>query len=259
MNDSWRGNIHYLLGTLLTFVLFIILLLTYVHFYHEQRLDRSEEVEEESGPIEDYETIEDVEKDKEHDSTGALEDQPAYVVYAARNYRDRQVRYARRYMGLDAPTPLLAAQIHTESHWNADARSPVGARGLAQVMPATAEHIAELDQDLNSDKILADANYSLKAQAIYMNYLFEQIERRDPADRSNHYAFALSAYNGGLGWVDRERRLSEDPSRWYGHVEYQRARSESAFRENRDYIPKIKEKQSIYHSLGWTGPVISYP
>jgi len=46
--------------------------------------------------------------------------------------------------GLEAPVALFAAQVHQESGWREDARSPVGALGLAQFMPGTAAWIAQL-------------------------------------------------------------------------------------------------------------------
>lgn len=60
----------------------------------------------------------------------------------ARQYQRELTRNARAVWGLNAPVSTFAAQIHQESQWNARARSPVGAQGLAQFMPATASWIA---------------------------------------------------------------------------------------------------------------------
>ncbi|MEX6730309.1 transglycosylase SLT domain-containing protein [Pseudomonas aeruginosa] len=74
--------------------------------------------------------------------------QPAFatdrIPTAAEQYRRTLVRSAHAEWGLSAPIATFAAQVHQESRWRADARSPVGAQGLAQFMPGTAEWIAGL-------------------------------------------------------------------------------------------------------------------
>ena len=57
---------------------------------------------------------------------------------AAARYKLTLLREAHSQWGLDAPVAAFAAQVHQESGWRADAVSRVGARGLAQFMPATA-------------------------------------------------------------------------------------------------------------------------
>ncbi|MBP6897390.1 MAG: transglycosylase SLT domain-containing protein [Pseudacidovorax sp.] len=59
----------------------------------------------------------------------------------AERYQLTLKREAQRTWGLDAPVATFAAQVHQESRWRADARSPVGAQGLAQFMPSTASWI----------------------------------------------------------------------------------------------------------------------
>ena len=74
-------------------------------------------------------------------------------------------------------------------------------------------------------------------------------------------AFTLSAYNGGLGWVNRDKKLARqkgmDSARWFGAVETVNAgRSVAAWKENRNY-PRfiLKERQHTYRKAGW-GPGI---
>lgn len=62
----------------------------------------------------------------------------ASIPVEARQYQRELTRNARAVWGLNAPVSTFAAQIHQESQWNARARSPVGAQGLAQFMPTTA-------------------------------------------------------------------------------------------------------------------------
>lgn len=158
----------------------------------------------------------------------------------AERYRAILVRNARVVWGLDAPVAMLAGQITQESGWDPAARSPVGAQGLAQFMPATARWIATLAPDL-ADNQPTNPGWALRAVCVYDDYLLARVEAATECDQA---AFALAAYNGGLGWVNRDKRLAAaqgfNPLRWWGHVEKSNAgRSAAAFRENRGYPARI--------------------
>lgn len=156
--------------------------------------------------------------------------------------------------GLDAPVARLAAQLHQESGWRAKAKSPY-AQGLAQFTPATAEWIAQ------AYPVLAPADpwdpvWSIRAQAIYMRHLLRGIS--GAATECDQWAFALSAYNGGPGWVARDRRLASakgaDASRWWANTELHSSRAAWAFKENRGYPRRILLRlEPAYIAAGWPG------
>ena len=98
------------------------------------------------------------------------------AVYAA-----KVSELARRF---DLSPTLIEALVWQESRWRADARSPVGARGLAQLMPGTA-------RDLGVDPDDPFANLEGGAR-----YLREQLDRFD-----GDIERALAAYNAGPGRV----------------------------------------------------------
>lgn len=77
------------------------------------------------------------------------------------------------------PPALLYAVAKVESQFQIDARSSVGARGLLQVMPATAASF-DLDPDLPQTNVLAGARYL-----------------RLLVDRFGSVDTALAAYNAG--------------------------------------------------------------
>jgi soluble lytic murein transglycosylase-like protein len=79
---------------------------------------------------------------------------------------------------------LLAALIWQESRWNAQALSPKGAMGLAQLMPATA-------RDLGVNP--ADPIANLNGGARYLRQLLDQFD--------GNVEKALAAYNAGPGRV----------------------------------------------------------
>ena len=70
-------------------------------------------------------------------------------------------------------------------------------------------------------------------------------------------AWVLAGYNGGNGWVNRDRRLASakgaDPLAWFGHVErHNSGRSASNFRENRHYPRAILLRwEPLYAAAGW--------
>lgn len=176
---------------------------------------------------------------------------------AAQQYRATLVRAAHATWGLDAPVAVFAAQVHTESWWRNDTVSHVGAQGLAQFMPATARWLPSVAPETGKPEPF-NPGWSLRALCTYDKWLWERVAGHSDFERM---AFALSAYNGGLGWVNRDRKkartLGVDDRRWFGAVENVNAgRGKAAFRENRNYPRLIlKERQYAYIKAGW-GPGI---
>lgn len=171
---------------------------------------------------------------------------------AQRHQRDL-IRNARLVWGMDAPVATFAAQIHQESRWRADAVSQVGAQGMAQFMPATTRWIA------GAYPPLADAQpnnpvWALRALVTYDRHLWDRLQAAGPCDRM---AMALSGYNGGLGWVWRDQKLTAaqggDPARWFDQVErFNAGRHAAAFKENRGYPRLIlKKHEPAYIAAGW--------
>lgn len=121
-------------------------------------------------------------------------------------------RNAQMIWGLDAPVATFAAQLHQESRWKADARSPVGALGLAQFMPATAAWIGAYDPALQGGQAL-NPTWALRAVVSYDRWLWQRIKANDECQRM---AFTLAAYNGGLGWVYKRQKASSQPGQCLG-------------------------------------------
>lgn len=177
------------------------------------------------------------------------------IPQAAKSYRAELTRNARAIIGLDAPISLFAAQIHQESGWRGGAKSPVGAQGMAQFMPATADWISTLFPDLVANAPY-NTSWALRAVVRYDAWLYQRIRAADVCQR---WAMALSAYNGGLGWISRDQKLASskglDQLVWFESVETVNAgRSSANWRENRDYPRRIiYTRQPAYVVAGW-GP-----
>lgn len=130
----------------------------------------------------------------------------------AARYQLTLKREAQLAWGLQAPVATFAAQVHQESRWRLDARSPVGAVGLAQFMPTTSNWIGGLYPGLN-ERSPTNPTWSLRALVTYDKWLANRIQADDECQ---DMAFALSAYNGGLGWVYKRQKLSQQPGRCLG-------------------------------------------
>lgn len=158
----------------------------------------------------------------------------------ARQYQAMLTRNARAIWGLDAPVAVFAAQVQQESGWNANARSPVGAQGIAQFMPSTADWIDDAYPDLGAAQPYNPA-WSLRALTQYDKHIFDRVKGSTECDRM---AFALSGYNGGQKWVERDQAKAAaaglDPLRYWGSVEtVNGGRNAAAFTENRNYPRRI--------------------
>ena len=94
---------------------------------------------------------------------------------------------------------LLAAIAYQESHWNPDATSPTGVRGMMMLTKDTAERMKITDR--------TDPEQSIKAGSKYLHWLIEQIP--DSINNDDRIWFALAAYNMGLGHLLDARRLTK--------------------------------------------------
>lgn len=114
---------------------------------------------------------------------------------SASKYRRDLIRAAHAEWGLDAPIAVFAAQIHQESGWNPAAISSVGARGMAQFMPATAKWWCDLN-GLDAEACQpTNPTWAMQALVGYDRWLFERVQGQSDFDR---LWAALRAYNGGL-------------------------------------------------------------
>lgn len=155
-------------------------------------------------------------------------------------YQSTLTRNARMVWGINAPVAMLGAQVEQESGWNEQAKSSAGAQGLGQFMPSTADWIDDAYPDLGAAQPF-NPDWALRALIQYDKHLFDRIEGATDCDR---HAFALSAYNGGLKWVQRDQALAtaskRDANRYWGEVEiFNSGRTAAAWVENRGYPKRI--------------------
>lgn len=190
---------------------------------------------------------------------GAKAAEPARRVVAAEvptAWRIAIERDAAQYFGLQAQPARMAAQLHQESAWRPRAESPF-AQGLAQFTPATARWLPTVCPEIGAPDVWSP-RWSIAAQSCYMAWLYRRAPAMGAGLRDcDRWAYALRAYNGGEGWLLRERRLAQragaEPDRWRA-VEPYRVRARWAHTENTEYPQRILLRiEPAYLRAGWTG------
>ncbi|HEU4693142.1 MAG TPA: transglycosylase SLT domain-containing protein [Vicinamibacterales bacterium] len=129
---------------------------------------------------------------------------------------------------------LMAAQGYQESTLDQNVKSPVGAIGVMQVMPATGKELNVGD----ISKIESNVHAGVK----YMRFMRDEYFANEPMDDLNKTLMTFASYNAGPERVRQLRREAEkqglNPNVWFGNVE--RIASERIGRETVTYVSNIK-------------------
>ncbi len=141
--------------------------------------------------------------------------------------------------GNPVETPLVLAVIRQESQFYTRAKSHAGARGLMQVMPATARRVAKDNRlPYSRDKLLKDPNYNLIIGQVYLGDMIKTFD--------GSYPMALAAYNAGPHRVRRWVRSFGDPRAdeidiidWVEMI---------PFTETRNYVQRVLENLGVYRA-----------
>lgn len=175
----------------------------------------------------------------------------AQVPPAAVTYKIELKRASQRIWGPVPPIPFLAAQVHQESLWRPHAKS-LYARGLTQFTPDTERWIQQkYGAELGQGGAL-DPTWALRAQARYM---FDLKRQAGGKNECHAMLFAAMAYNGGMGWLIRDRamaaRAGDDPMDYAVVRTYNSGRGAAFWHENREYPVRIAYRnQPLYRSWG---------
>lgn len=134
---------------------------------------------------------------------------------------------------------LMMALARQESEFNPAAKSRAGARGLMQLMPATARMMARVNKVPYRLSSLTDPAYNAKLGTSYMRRLLDRFDES--------YIMMLAGYNAGPGRVGQwiklfgdPRKPNVDPVDWVERI---------PFTETRVYVHKIMESLQIYRAI----------
>ena len=133
---------------------------------------------------------------------------------------------------------LIFAMVRQESAFEPDAVSRAGARGLMQLMPATANQVAAKNQLLpfSAARLTEDGVYNILLGRTYLETLMD--------DFAGSYALAVAAYNAGPGRVRQWLREYGDPR--HGTVDMVDWIENIPIAETRTYIQRVLENLQVY-------------
>jgi membrane-bound lytic murein transglycosylase MltF len=138
---------------------------------------------------------------------------------------------------------LMAAQGYQESTLDQSVKSPVGAIGVMQVMPATGKELNVGD--------IHQIEANIHAGVKYMRFMVDRYYANEPMDDLNKMLMTFASYNAGPGRLRQLRREAEkkglNPNVWFGNVE--RVASERIGRETVTYVSNIFKYYVAYKLL----------
>lgn len=132
---------------------------------------------------------------------------------------------------------MVYAIARQESAFDPKAQSGVGARGLMQLMPATAKRTAQrFGVDFDVDKLVDDPAYNAKLGSAHLGELMD--------DWKGSFVLTFASYNAGGGnvkkWIDAygdPRKPDIDPVDWVERI---------PFSETRNYVQRVMENLQVY-------------
>lgn len=146
--------------------------------------------------------------------------------------------------------PLVLALIRQESAFDPRAVSPVGARGMMQILPRTAKRMARsLGKPYSRARLIEDPRYNIELGTAYLDSM---LARFDGAP-----ALALAAYNAGPSRVNSWLHQLGDPRTeeislidWIESI---------PFGETRNYVQRVLEAETVYRELIMNEQIAAMP
>jgi soluble lytic murein transglycosylase len=139
-------------------------------------------------------------------------------------------------LGRDPERALVLALIRQESSFHTSALSGAGARGLMQLLPATARRMARVIRVSYSTRKLDDPSFNVRLGSVYL--------KRMVSDFGGSYILALAAYNAGPTRVRQWIKQYGDPREadvnvvdWIEMI---------PFHETRNYVQRVMENVEVY-------------
>jgi soluble lytic murein transglycosylase len=163
------------------------------------------------------------------------------VARAARAGTTDPARFGFPVVPVPGPSASDWVMIHAisrqESQFDREATSPVGAKGLMQLMPGTAKETAgKLGLPYDHGRLTSDPQYNIMLGSSYFRRLLDYY--------SGSYVLAVASYNAGMGNVNRFIRENGDP-RMPG-VDVVDWIEAIPFNETRGYVHRVLENAVVY-------------
>lgn len=173
------------------------------------------------------------------------------AVIDANHWNDLAIRFPTPYettfgkaaTTVKLPSSWLFAIARQESAFSEKARSSAGARGLMQLMPATARQTAR-KIGISSKSSLYDPDYNIRLGSSYLSMMHKRFNK--------NRALATAAYNAGPHRVDRwiKSAIALPIDAWIETIPYD---------ETRRYVKNVLAFDAIYqYKLGKKDPQLFY-
>ena len=151
------------------------------------------------------------------------------------------IQYFQKYGDqYDVDWVLMGAQGYQESQLNQNAKSPIGAIGVMQIMPATGKEMKVGD--------ITETEANIHAGIKYMRFMIDQYYEKEPMTKLDKALFAFASYNAGPARVRQLRQEATkrglDPNVWFQNVEYVAA--EKVGQETVTYVSNIYKYYIAY-------------
>lgn len=164
---------------------------------------------------------------------GLPEDRSGFLTRAFPQAFKQSVESSSQSYGVEPET--IWSIMRAESYYRPEISSPVGAVGLMQLMPYTAEQVAQLLGDRNfSAEQLTSPDLNIRYGTRYLQRLETRWNRKLP--------LVAASYNAGPHRVDLW--LSQ-----FGHLDMDEFIEHIPFSETRNYVKKVSRYYSIYQKL----------
>ena len=142
---------------------------------------------------------------------------------------------------LPMATEMTLAIARRESEFDPDVQSGVGARGLMQIMPATAKDVARdlgISSQHTTDRLTADPVYNARLGATYLSQMAGQFD--------GNVAMMSAAYNAGPSRPRRWMSTYGDPRK--GEIDIVDWIEMIPFRETQNYVMRVTESLPVYRA-----------
>ncbi len=130
---------------------------------------------------------------------------------------------------------IIHAIARQESQFDRQATSPVGARGLMQLMPGTARETAPRAGVTYEYGRLAEPIYNMQLGSTYFGQLMDRF--------GGNYVLSVAAYNAGPGRVNQWLRANGDPRAGVDVLTWIEA---IPIEETRNYVQRVLENAVVY-------------
>lgn len=142
--------------------------------------------------------------------------------------------------GHESKWTAIHAISRQESQFAQNAMSHAGARGLMQLMPATAnEQAGKLGMSYSTQALIDDAGYNIMLGSGYFQRMLDYY--------GGSWPLAVAAYNAGPGNVNKFLRANGDPRN--GGVDWIDWIERIPLSETRNYVQRVLENAVVYDAM----------